>query len=133
MINKINIVIPFMGTHRITDEVAYALMDSGYALIHSFGDSTGLTYMCTYKREGVYHIRMLRDNRDDVVAHIENALNPNYKGSLPDIPLTNYRFFDNALRNSRESVEVYTPKGLLGKVSKSPLKNFKDTREALND
>lgn len=125
MINKINRVIPFIGTHRVTDEVAYALMDSGYALIHSVGGYTGMTYRCTYKRRGVYYIRMLRDNRDDVVTHIENALNPNYNGSLQDIPLTNYSFFDNALRNSRESVGVYTPKGLLGK---SPLKNFKDTK-----
>ena len=109
----------------ITDEVAYAFMDNGYALIHSYRDSSGLTYRCTYKRNGEYCIRMLRDNLEDVVKHIENAVNPKYTGNLHDILLTNHKFFDNALYSSMESVELYTPKGLQKNTNKSPLQDFK--------
>lgn len=110
----------------ITDQVAHKLMDNGYALIHRYHDSSGLTYRCTYKRNGDYHLRMLRDNLEDVVNHIENAVNPCYTGNLHDIILTNYTFFDSTLRRrDRESVEVYTPKGLQKSTSKSPLQDFK--------
>ena len=117
--------MPTMGL-IITDQVAYNLMDNGYALIHSYRDSSGLTYRCTYKRNGDYRIRMLRDNLEDVVNHIENALNPHYTENLDDIILTNYIFFDSTLRRSdRESAEVYTPKRLQKNTNKSPLQDFK--------